>query len=285
MAGRGRGGRTRLGDERALGAGRADGRARAGPAGAAAGGRGRPGARCAGGRRRHRRPPRSRPPPWPRRASAGARPPGPGSRQRARPGRAARPGRPVHRPRAARSAAGWCRGRATAGAGPARPGSGTRVSPASSRSAGISPACCAPQRRAVADVPGDALAPQRARHPVPARDGQRQVRARRLGAQRPHHHPGGGELLLHPGDPHRDVPGRQAERGDELAAVRARPRPPATTARAAHGRRGRASGWPAPSPRAGWTGRAAGWSAPTKSASGSATSSLRSATGTACRAR
>jgi hypothetical protein len=55
---------------------------------------------------------------------------------------------------------------------------------------------------------------------VPARGGQGQAGARPLGAQRPHHHPGRGELLLHPGHAHRDVLGRQAEGGDDLAAVK-----------------------------------------------------------------
>ena len=81
------------------------------------------------------------------------------------------------------------------------------------------PVVLRPATPAGADVPRDPLAPQRAGHPVPVRDGELQARARWFGAQRPHHHPARGELLLQPPDAHRDVGRRQAERGDELVAV------------------------------------------------------------------
>ena len=74
--------------------------------------------------------------------------------------------------------------------------------------------------RAVPHVPGDPLAPQRARGLVPAGDGHRQACAPRVRAQRTHHQAGRGELLLHPGDAHRDMAGRQAERGNQVAAVK-----------------------------------------------------------------
>ena len=69
------------------------------------------------------------------------------------------------------------------------------------------------------DVPGDPLAPQRAGHPVPVRGGDLQTGAGRFGAQRPHHHPADGELVLHPADADRHVGRGQAERGDELPTV------------------------------------------------------------------
>ena len=81
------------------------------------------------------------------------------------------------------------------------------------------PVLLPPAPCAGADVPRDPLAPQRAGHPVPVRDGELQARARGFGAQRPHHHPARGELLLQPADAHRDVGGRQAQRGDKLVAV------------------------------------------------------------------
>ncbi len=81
------------------------------------------------------------------------------------------------------------------------------------------PVLLRPATRARADVPGDPLAPQRAGHPIPARGGELQARAGGFGAQRPHHHPADGELLLHPADAHRDMGRGQAERGGELTAA------------------------------------------------------------------
>ena len=73
--------------------------------------------------------------------------------------------------------------------------------------------------RAVPGVPRDALAPQRARHPVPVLRRGGQPGAARLRAQRPHHHPGRRELVLHPGDADRGVAGRHAQGGGDLGPV------------------------------------------------------------------
>jgi hypothetical protein len=55
---------------------------------------------------------------------------------------------------------------------------------------------------------------------VPVRCGGRQSMAPRDRLQGPDHDTGGGELLLHPGDTHRDVARRQAKGGGHLAAVK-----------------------------------------------------------------
>lgn len=73
--------------------------------------------------------------------------------------------------------------------------------------------------RAVADVPGQTLAPQRAGPAVPARDAVTQRGAWWHGLKRADHDPGRGELLLHPGHPHRGVLRRQADRRGHLGAV------------------------------------------------------------------
>ena len=73
--------------------------------------------------------------------------------------------------------------------------------------------------RAVAGVPGDPLAPQRAGRAVPVRGDLGQLAARRPGVQRADDQPGRGEPLLHPADPHRRVGGRQAQARGDRAAV------------------------------------------------------------------
>ncbi len=76
-----------------------------------------------------------------------------------------------------------------------------------------------PARVAAADVPGEPLAPQRARHPVPAARQFGQPRARLGRAQRPHHGPRGLQLPLHPLDLDRRVLPVQPERVGQFGAA------------------------------------------------------------------
>ena len=74
---------------------------------------------------------------------------------------------------------------------------------------------------AVAGVPGHPLTPQRAGVVVPGRGDHGQVVAGRHLVQGPDHDAGGGQLLLHPGDADRRVPGRQPQGLGHFAAVQA----------------------------------------------------------------
>jgi hypothetical protein len=69
---------------------------------------------------------------------------------------------------------------------------------------------------AVPDVPGQALAPQRARLAGPDGGDRRQTRALRCSLQRPHHRAGRVEPFLHPRDPDGRVGRRYAERAGQF---------------------------------------------------------------------
>ena len=73
-------------------------------------------------------------------------------------------------------------------------------------------------RGALPDVPGQALAPQWGRTPVPVADRRVQVLASRRGPHRPDHCAGGLQLSLHPLDPNGRVRGCLLQRGGQLGA-------------------------------------------------------------------
>ena len=72
---------------------------------------------------------------------------------------------------------------------------------------------------AVPDMPGQALAPQRARLAVPSGGHRREPRALRGPAQRPHHRAGRVEPFLHPRDADGRVRRRYAERAGQFGAA------------------------------------------------------------------